>query len=282
MLSSRYRVIKKTEIIEAIENKSVARLTKQFEREFPNGYVIKWATLGYDGKGTWISGSRNRVRDLELLSFVENADKKKVDCFVEEKINFDCEIAVIAVRGVKGQVAIYPVVQTQQRDGICREVSPMAFPAPLLRQAKAIIEAILLELQYVGVLAVECFVSRDQIYVNELAPRVHNSGHFTQDFTLCSQFENHVRACLGFELGDTSLTHSQLDFVMVNLLGEKVATIAAPLAPPPFGRLHWYSKTELRVGRKMGHVNVLVPRGQVKSEVVARTQRWWDNYCESL
>jgi 5-(carboxyamino)imidazole ribonucleotide synthase len=180
---------------------------------------------------------------------------------LEGFVAFEYEVSVLAVRSAEGEIRYYDVPINTHRDGIL-DTSTVPSPLPRAHAARAceIAATIATALDYVGVLAVEMFYmgasAPEPLIVNELAPRVHNSGHWTIDACLASQFENHIRAVAGWPLGSTG-RHS--DAVMTNLIGHDVDAWAA-LAAEPGAAVHLYGKPEARPGRKMGHVNRLKPR----------------------
>jgi 5-(carboxyamino)imidazole ribonucleotide synthase len=217
--------------------------------------VLKTTRGGYDGKGVWFVSSEDDAVDV----FREVADTG-VRVLAEELVDFRRELSALVARSPSGQVAVWPVVASEQRDGICREVIA---PAPdldpdLAVQAEQIAMTIAGELGVVGVLAVELFETNDgRVLVNELAMRPHNTGHWTQDGSVTSQFENHLRAVLDLPLGapDTRARWT----VMVNILGtDGTARLydgyPHALARDPHLRVHLYGKS-MRPGRKVGHVN---------------------------
>ncbi|HET7015961.1 MAG TPA: ATP-grasp domain-containing protein, partial [Streptosporangiaceae bacterium] len=170
----------------------------------------------------------------------------------EEWVPFDRELSIIAVRGQDGSMACYPLIENSHHDGILR--TSLA-PAPHLSAdaqsaAEQCATRVLTALDYIGVLAIELFDVGGRLLVNEMAPRVHNSGHLTIEGAVTSQFENHVRAILGLPLGDTSISRP---VVMVNLIGDQPPT--PDLLAIPGARLHLYGKSP-RPGRKLGHVTV--------------------------
>jgi 5-(carboxyamino)imidazole ribonucleotide synthase len=170
---------------------------------------------------------------------------------LEGLVAFSREISVIGARALNGDIACYDPGENLHRDGILHETRvPARVPASVAQDAVLLAGRILGALDYVGVLGVELFVTDAGLVVNEIAPRVHNSGHWTLDGCLVSQFEAHVRAICGWPVGDAR-RHS--DAVMVNLLGDD---------PPPLqdAALHLYGKGEARPGRKMGHVTRIAPR----------------------
>jgi 5-(carboxyamino)imidazole ribonucleotide synthase len=176
----------------------------------------------------------------------------------EGLVAFECEISVIAARGRDGSVATYEPARNVHREGILRSSSvPAGLPRTIVDEARHASITLLEALDYVGVIGVEFFVTkRAGLLVNEFAPRVHNSGHWTEAACVVSQFEQHVRAIAGLPLGDP-VRHS--DGVMENLIGEDVERVPELLGEANV-MLHLYGKTEIRPGRKMGHFTRLFPR----------------------
>ena len=213
--------------------------------------VLKAVTGGYDGKGVWICGTPAEVADV--LSH-------GLELIVEEHVAFERELAILVARSPSGQGAAYPVVQTVQRDGVCREVLAPApgLPPGLTAQAQRLGLSIAAELGVTGLLAVELFQTADGLLVNELAMRPHNSGHWTIEGARTSQFEQHVRAVLNLPLGAPSLAARQA--VMVNVLGgddpDIYSRLVHVMAADPGVKVHLYGKP-VRPGRKVGHVTVL-------------------------
>ncbi len=227
--------------------------------------VLKVSRGGYDGRGVWV------VRTLDdATEPLAAAERTGVRLLAEELVDFRRELSALVARSPSGQAAAYPVVQTTQRDGICHEV---VAPAPdldpeLAGQAQALALRVAGELGVTGVLAVELFeavdpaTGRARIAVNELAMRPHNTGHWTQDGAVTSQFENHLRAVLDLPLGAPEPRAPWT--VMVNILGPADMSESDPprlhdgyphaLARDPRLRVHLYGK-DLRPGRKVGHVN---------------------------
>ncbi|KWX02412.1 5-(carboxyamino)imidazole ribonucleotide synthase [Carbonactinospora thermoautotrophica] len=217
--------------------------------------VLKARRGGYDGKGVWVVPSSEEARRL-----VEEATARKIRLIAEEKVEFTRELAALVARSPHGQGVAYPVVETVQVDGVCREVIA---PAPGLdpEHAAAAQQAALKiagELDVTGVLAVELFDTPAGVLVNELAMRPHNSGHWTIEGARTSQFEQHLRAVLDLPLGDPSLTAPYV--VMANVLGLDEPDIYGGyehcMARDPGLKIHMYGK-EVRPGRKIGHVTVL-------------------------
>ncbi len=217
--------------------------------------VLKTRRHGYDGQGTFILKTK-----ADLQATWEKL--QGVPLLLEEFVPFERELAVIAARAVSGEIVVYPIVETQQEQQVCRRVFAPAAVAPVVvAQAEAIARTLLERLQVVGVFAIELFLTADEkVLVNEIAPRVHNSGHFTLDACATSQFEQHLRAVAGLSLGDPAMVNRA---VMVNLLGYETSTSdyqekRQQLAAIPHAHVHWYGKTESRPGRKLGHVTVLL------------------------
>ena len=205
--------------------------------------VLKTRRLGYDGKGQFVL---RQPADLDRAW--EALDKAPL--LYENLVPFDAEISIIAVRGAGGEIAFYPLNLNVHRDGILRLTRAPYGNAALTRQAQRAARRVLQHFKYVGVLTIEFFVKRGQLVANEMAPRVHNSGHWTIEGAETSQFENHVRAIAGLPLGSTTARgHS----AMINLVG-KMPTRDALLAQ---AGLHWhdYGKSP-RPGRKLGHITI--------------------------
>jgi len=214
-------------------------------REIGMPAVLKTSRMGYDGKGQWIL--RNPEDVLKAKS-----ELPKVPLILERFVPFTRELSVLAIRSRTGETAFYPLVENHHRGGILRL---SLAPAPQLdsriqRAAEDIARRVLESLQYVGVLAIEFFEHEGRLLANEMAPRVHNSGHWTIEGAITSQFENHLRAVLGMPLGSTGAAGH---CAMVNLIGdlpESTEVLAVPDA-----HLHLYGKVP-RLGRKLGHVTL--------------------------
>ena len=215
--------------------------------------VLKTRRLGYDGKGQRVFRSAT-PRDAEGAY----AQMGGVPLILEGFVPFEREISVIAARGKDGALAAFDAAENVHRGGILRSSTvPAAISAETASAARTAAFAVLSVLDYVGVIGVEFFVLADgSLLVNEIAPRVHNSGHWTEAACAVSQFEQHIRAVAGLPLGDAG-RHS--DCVMENLIGDEV--LAAPqLLEEPGLVLHLYGKREVRPGRKMGHFTRLAGR----------------------
>ena len=213
--------------------------------------ILKTRRLGYDGRGQVALRGPD-----DLAGAWEKAGGGA--CILEGKVDFAREISVVAARGGDDAIACYDPPENTHRDGIL-DISrvPADITVEIAAAAKALTARLLAALDYRGVIAVEWFVLKDgQLAVNEFAPRVHNSGHWTLDACAVSQFEQHIRAICGWPLGDPA-RHS--DAEMRNLIGEEVEQWAT-LAAQPATALHLYGKAEARKGRKMGHVTRLFPK----------------------
>jgi len=210
--------------------------------------ILKTRRLGYDGKGQ----VRVISADDAVLGF---AALKNAPCILEGFVDFAFEASVIAARGADGSFAAYdPPENVHEHHILRRSTVPGRLGAAQVMEAKAIAKTIADALDYVGVFAVELFVGKDgSLTVNEIAPRVHNTGHWTLEACACSQFENHIRAVAGWPLGSTA---RHADAVMENIIGDE-AHAWESLARS--GAVHLYGKKEARPGRKMGHVTRLKP-----------------------
>ncbi|HZZ92766.1 MAG TPA: 5-(carboxyamino)imidazole ribonucleotide synthase [Usitatibacter sp.] len=212
--------------------------------------LLKTARFGYDGKG------QARVDSAADVTRVFR-EWKAVPCVLEELLTLEREISVVLARGAEGAIEVFPVAENQHAHGILDiTIAPARIPARLAAEATALASSVASALDYVGVLAVEMFVVDGRLLLNEIAPRPHNSGHYTIDACRTSQFEQQVRVLCGLPLGDAS-QHSPA--VMVNLLGD-IWRDGEPrwdsVLRHAGAHLHLYGKREPRPGRKMGHVTV--------------------------
>jgi 5-(carboxyamino)imidazole ribonucleotide synthase len=207
--------------------------------------ILKTRRLGYDGKGQ----ARLKSPDDADQALADMAGAPSV---LEGFIDFSAEISIIAARSLTGEVACYDPGENVHEGGILRKTTVPAKVKPTLRMDGVILAGrILNELDYVGVMGVELFVTAKGLIVNEIAPRVHNSGHWTQNGCTVDQFEQHIRAIAGWPLGNGQ-RHS--DVVMENLIGDDMDRVPA-LAAQAETALHLYGKADVKAGRKMGHVN---------------------------
>ena len=213
--------------------------------------VLKTCQAGYDGKGQW-----RLYTDSDVASaWAEMAEFLAADALhsiiAEQMIPFQREVSAIGVRDRAGNMAIYPVTENEHTNGVLTLSLAKAVDGDVHQQAVAAFTKLASALDYVGVLAIEFFDVDGQLIVNEIAPRVHNSGHWTQQGTLCSQFENHLRAVAGLPLGSTEAIGPS---AMINVLGQ--ASIPVEVLSVANVTSHWYGKA-WRPGRKMGHINVV-------------------------
>ncbi|TCP92216.1 5-(carboxyamino)imidazole ribonucleotide synthase [Cricetibacter osteomyelitidis] len=218
---------------------SAGQFSKVFD-EIGEKLVVKRRMGGYDGRGQWIVSQANQ----DVIT-----DDLFGETIAEAFIPFDYEVSIVGGRFRNGETRFYPVTHNLQQNGILRYSVAYAEPSPFQQQAEAMLGKIMHKLDYVGVMAMECFVVGDKLLINELAPRVHNSGHWTQLGCSVSQFELHLRALLDLP---TPPLHTFTTNVMVNLIGTEHNT---QWLNTPFSQLHWYGK-EVRPGRKVGHINL--------------------------
>lgn len=212
--------------------------------------VIKTCQAGYDGKGQWRLKSTDQADDIwqEMKAFLDKDATHSIIC--EKMIPFDREVSVIGARDAQGNVKVYPVTENEHTNGVLTLSVAGIVNQDIQAQAVDAYNKVAKALDYVGVLAIEFFEVEGELLVNEIAPRVHNSGHWTQQGAFCCQFENHVRAVAGLPLGSTDLMQPS---AMINVLGQEA--IPSQVLATTGARSHWYGKT-VKPGRKMGHINV--------------------------
>lgn len=209
--------------------------------------VLKTTELGYDGKGQVVIKS-------PADATAAWATLGKMECILEGFIDFSAEASIIVARSTTGEARCYPLVQNIHRDHILHKtIAPAPFIDDHQAQAVQIAKTLAVALDVVGLLAVEMFVTEQGLMVNELAPRPHNSGHWTMEGAPTSQFEQHIRAMCGWALGDTA---ARGPCEMINLLGDDWLQWQE-YAKQPEAHVHLYGKTESRKGRKMGHVTII-------------------------
>ncbi|UVC16770.1 5-(carboxyamino)imidazole ribonucleotide synthase [Mesorhizobium onobrychidis] len=215
-------------------------------KKFDGSGILKTRRMGYDGKGQRV------FRNMETGGFAGTCEAMgNVPLILESFVAFEREISVIAARGMDGSLAAYDPAENVHRNGILHSSTlPARIGSETAAAAQAAAAKILAALDYVGVIGIEFFVLADgALLANEIAPRVHNSGHWTEAACIVSQFEQHIRAVAGLPLGNPG---RHFDCVMENLIGDDVLSIPALLAEPDL-MLHVYGKAEARPGRKMGH-----------------------------
>lgn len=208
--------------------------------------VLKTATGGYDGKGQFVLRSEDQIEQ----AWAELGPAKSL--IAESFVTFSREVSIIAVRGQDGEVKTWPLAENHHHNGILsHSIVPAPNSADLQPAAQDYITRLLNHLNYVGVLTLELFVTEQGLFANEMAPRVHNSGHWSIEGAVCSQFENHIRAVAGLPLGSTEVVRPT---VMINIIGQypKSEQVLALNG----AHLHLYNKTE-RAGRKIGHITLM-------------------------
>jgi len=261
-----------------------------------HGVVLKWAEMGYDGKGTLIQGEA-AIQDgkvapaftAKAFEFCKAAEQAGIEVYAEEKIPFVHEVAMVAVRNAAGDFDAYPLVYSEQVQGICKWVKGPAVALGAKPELEALARSYLKKIGdavgVVGAYAVEFFVTADdRLLVNEIAPRVHNTGHYTQNAAATSQFENHWRALLGMPFGPTTCSPY---FAMVNLLGPAGVTCAdgedkRPQVSSEQVAFHWYHKAELRPGRKLGHLNTRATSVSQLNEQITLLDAIDRTWCDRL
>ncbi|ANU18793.1 5-(carboxyamino)imidazole ribonucleotide synthase [Planococcus plakortidis] len=235
-------------VADYIEASTFAELNERIDvLNYP--FVVKTARGGYDGKGQQIVENADQLTEAEAL--FQNGD-----CVAEAFVDFTMEISVVIQRNTLGETAILPIGENVHKNHILHQtIVPARVSEETLTKAKQAAEAIAEHLQMIGTLAVEMFVLPDgEILVNELAPRPHNSGHYSIEATNISQFHQHIRAICGWPLRQPKLWNPA---VMINVLGEHVAPLTTKIAHYPDWSIHLYGKDEAKHKRKMGHVTIL-------------------------
>lgn len=225
------------------------------EKQIPIPCILKTRRFGYDGKGQFKILKREDYG--EAWRTMGNQPS-----ILEGFVNFDREVSVIAARALDGTFSAYEVTENEHEDHILRRsLAPARLHTSTAEKAIEIAKSIAAQLEYVGVFAIEFFSVRlngqETVLFNEMAPRVHNSGHWTQDGAQTSQFEQHIRAITGWPLGPPFLKGAGAE--MINLIGDQILSWET-IAFNPDANLHHYGKTEVRPGRKMGHVNYLLSK----------------------
>ena len=217
--------------------------------------ALKTRRHGYDGQGTFILKTIEAIEDTwKTLGYQP--------VLLEAFVPFEKELAVMVARDRTGNIAVYPVVETQQIDRVCRRViAPARVAQNVADEVRAIAHKLVSSLQVVGIFGIELFLTQTgNVLINEIAPRTHNSGHYTLNACVTSQFEQQLRTVSGRSLGSVELTSPGA--IMVNLLGledseNDYAQQRAAIAQIPNSKLYWYGKKQSRIGRKLGHVTVL-------------------------
>jgi 5-(carboxyamino)imidazole ribonucleotide synthase len=241
--------------------------------------VLKARRHGYDGKGTWVIAN-----EVDLRSAWESMHR--LPAIAEAFIPFERELAVIAARSQSGEITIYPVVETFQTNQVChRTIAPARVDSTITEKVETIAKQIVTTLDAIGIFGIEFFLTTTgEVSVNEIAPRTHNSGHYTIEGCQTSQFEQLLRVVSGMDLGNVSMVAPVA--VMVNLLGfEKSDGTDADyldkrtaIASFPNTHIHWYNKKNSSIGRKLGHVTILADTHDIAISICDRIETIWYKY----
>ncbi|NPC91751.1 5-(carboxyamino)imidazole ribonucleotide synthase [Bacillus sp. WMMC1349] len=226
--------------------------------------VLKTCSGGYDGKGQFVIKEKAQIKEAATLL-------QHGTCILESWVPFKLELSVIVTRSVCGEIAVFPVAENIHKDNILfQSIVPARVPGAIQEKATALAVKLAEKLSLVGTLAVELFLTEDgELLVNELAPRPHNSGHYTLDLCETSQFEQHIRAICGLPLGKTDLLKEGM---MVNLLGDEVNIIQNEPDILKEAKLYIYGKHEMKPGRKMGHITFV--RKPDQDWIKQITEKW--------
>jgi 5-(carboxyamino)imidazole ribonucleotide synthase len=238
--------------------------------------VLKTAMGGYDGKGQWVIRSLDEAEEA-----YESLSKAKTELVLEQFIHFDKELSVIAARSPRGEVKAFPAAENIHVNNILHlSIVPARIPDAVQKAAEELAIRIASSLEVIGLIAVELFLTKDgELFVNELAPRPHNSGHYTMEACRTSQFEQHIRAICNLPLGTAELMSP---VVMVNVLGEHVTPLLDWIGEPDStaeelgvtAKIHLYGKHEAQRKRKMGHVNLLAADVERALAWIERSAIW--------
>ncbi len=239
--------------------------------------VLKTTTGGYDGKGQWVIRS-----EAEIPEAFDTLNRSGSELVLEQFVRFNKELSVIAARSPSGEVRVFPPAENIHVDNILHlSIVPARISREIMEQAERMASQIVSSLEAVGLLAIEMFLTDDgELYVNELAPRPHNSGHYTMEACTTSQFEQHIRAICNLPLAEPKLL---TPVVMVNVLGEHVEPLLQWFAADGeaelrelgiTGKLHLYGKKEAKLKRKMGHINLLTDDVEQVLAWVERSPIW--------
>jgi 5-(carboxyamino)imidazole ribonucleotide synthase len=260
-----------------INNLESIKNTNEKDKIFPA--ILKTAQFGYDGKGQI---HVNNISELEnaFISF------NNAPCVLERKLDLDLEFSIVLARSINGGYLEYPLIENHHESGILDfSLIPARTPSSLKEEATKFAMKIASDLNYIGVMAIEFFISSNRLYVNEIAPRPHNSGHFSIDACGYNQFDQQVLALAGNELKNEA-TKFPIS-VMLNLLGDLWFRSGEQLEPKfemiagPGISLHLYGKAEPRIGRKMGHITVLGLKNKSQEDVMEKTETirkiLWEN-----
>lgn len=275
-----------------VRSESLSQDLTRARKRFPEGFVLKWSRFGYDGRGNLTVTPEQDVAPAVIAEFCRRGNDRGATIYAERRVDFERELAMVSTRAADGQQVFFPLVISRQERGVCREVfGPAAetgYPRDLERRARAIMAKIAAELDLVGTFAVELFLERDgRLLLNEMAPRVHNSGHYTLFGQEPSQFDLHVQA-----LADIPLSQPEVRGVgvMRNVLGPWPIRAQTPCpapteAPPAGASLEWYGKRLVSAGRKMGHLSGRAPSFDAAMELLetmaSYEARFWNAVKEA-
>lgn len=284
LTSAAYQVIDEAHAAESIR--------AAFQR-FQKGLVLKWAKFGYDGYGNKVF--RPGASHEGALEFCEKAWRKGSRVYAEEFIPFQRELAITACHSLSGDLIYYPLVVTEQKNGACHRVSgpatSLGVASGLEKEAQTAAEKLARRFPLHGVFSIEFFETVDhRLILNELAPRVHNSAHYSIDTCDISQFENHLKAVQGQAL---SPVQASPFFFMLNLLAPRptqsspLAQLAAvpataPAGVPDFAHLHWYDKDRFTPGRKMGHLSFSAATIEELNQKIQICMQWENQWLEKV
>jgi 5-(carboxyamino)imidazole ribonucleotide synthase len=236
--------------------------------------LVKTATAGYDGKGQWRITCKSDAEQVERALY--DSARPGIRWIVEGLVTFDRELSILIVRGMDGQTGVYPLAENEHEEGILRTtLVPARVSSEIAARAAVLARQVVEALQGVGVFCLELFhLSTGELLINEIAPRPHNSGHYTLDACSVSQFEQQVRALCGLPLGEIRLLNAA---AMVNLLGNDATSISEPsceaLLDTPGTFLHLYGKRTMRSRRKMGHVTFVADSLNLAQERAQQLRR---------
>jgi len=269
---SQNRVLEKRAIVESGAKVAPYAVIKEMQDLYDTieniGYpcVLKTVTGGYDGKGQLVIKSSDFLE--KAADLVANCE-----CVLEAWVPFIKEISVIVIRNLNGDTRVFPVAENIHHDNILHQsIVPARISEEIEQQAKKMALMIADNLKMVGTLAVEMFVTADgAIFINELAPRPHNSGHYTMEACETSQFEQHIRAVCNWKLADTTLLKP---VVMVNILGEHIEPLMDLIPTLSNWKIHLYGKSEAKIKRKMGHINILRDNIEEALQEVKESNIW--------
>lgn len=228
--------------------------------------VLKTVQGGYDGKGQYVLKTKADISEAALL--LENGI-----CILEKWVEFEKEVSIMVTRNERGHISTFPVSENiHQNNILLKSIIPARVSEKVQEETKKIAEKIAEKIQLVGVLGIELFITKDEdIYANELAPRPHNSGHYSIEACSDSQFDMHIRAICGYSLPKVELLKSA---VMVNILGEHLEKSLELNESKPSWHVHDYGKADVKIGRKMGHITILTDNIDKTLKEVNETKIW--------